>query len=113
LATQSIQSVYRLDSIVNRTVASLRNTVIDVALSSREHMNVLLSAYVHRRDKMRWQLMFVFDDINGSRIYRFLVILVHINTKRLRRERVHVSARAQRISANVGPREIRLDARRR
>src|SRR6185369_8960697 len=75
-------------------------------------MNVLLSAYVHRRDKVRRQLVFVFHDVSSSRIYRFLITLVHINAERLRRERVHVIARAERVFANVGPREVWLDARR-
>ena len=66
-------------------------------------MNVLLSAYVHRRDKVRRQLMLVFHDISGSRIYRILIALVHINSQRARRERVHVSARAQRVFAHVSP----------
>src|SRR6185503_995251 len=99
--------------VVNRTIASLRHTVVDVALSSREHMNVLLSAYVHRRDKMWRQLLLVFHDVSCSRIYRFLFILVHINTKRVCREGMYVSARAKRIFANVGPGEVWLDTGRR
>src|SRR4051794_19903975 len=73
-------------------------------------MNVLLSAYVHRRDKVRRQLMFVFHDVSCSRIYRFLIALVHVYAERLRRERMHISARAERIFANVGPREVWLNA---
>src|SRR6185436_21044252 len=72
-------------------------------------MNVLLSAYVHRRDKMRRQFLFVFHDVRRSRIYRFLIALVHIDAKRLRRQRVYVSARAERVFANVCPGEVWLD----
>ena len=76
-------------------------------------MNVLLSAYVHRRDKMRRQFMFVFHDVSRSRIYRFLITLVHVNSQRLRGERVHVSARAERVFTNVSPGEVWLDTGRR
>src|SRR5215217_3720820 len=72
-------------------------------------MNVLLSAYIHRRDKMWGQFTFVFHDIVCSRIYRFLIILVHVNAKRLRRQRMHVSAGTQGVLANVGPRKVWLD----
>src|SRR5687768_7423846 len=110
LPAKAIQSVDRLNRVIDRAIARLRHAIIDVALSSREHMNVLLSAYVHRRDKMRRQLMFVFDDVSGSRIYRFLIALVHVNTERLRSESMHVSPRAECVFAYISPREVGLDS---
>src|SRR5215213_4070262 len=72
-------------------------------------MNVLLSAYVHRRDKVRRQLTLVFHYVSRRRIYRILIVLVHVDTQSTRGESVHVSTRAQRVFTNIRPREVWLD----
>src|SRR5687768_8882342 len=113
LPAKAIQSVDRLNAVIDRAIARLRHAIIDVALSSREHMNVLLSAYVHRRDKMWRQLTLMFDDVSRSRIYRFLIALVHVNTECLCSEGMHVSTRTECVFAHISPREVGLNSRRR
>src|SRR5947208_1944784 len=59
---------------------------------------------------MRRQLAFVFDDVGGCCVDRFLPRLVDGNAQGFGRERVHVSASADSVLAQKSPREVRLDA---
>ena len=102
----------RLDRVVRRAVAGLRHAVVHMTLCGGEHMHVLLCADVHRRDEIVGQLTFMRDDIFGRPINRSLIGLIHIHAERVRGERVHVCAFAERVLAHVSPREVRLDARR-
>src|SRR6266508_3412701 len=56
------------------------------------------------------QFAFVFDDIAGCRVDRFLAGLVDGNPQRFGRERVHVSASADSVLSHKRPGEVRLDA---
>src|SRR2546430_10374820 len=53
LTPETIQGIDRLDSVVDGTVTSLRNTVVNVSLRGRQHVDMLIGADVHRRDEDR------------------------------------------------------------
>ncbi len=61
---------------------------------------------------MTGQLVFMLDDVRCGGVDRILISLIDFDTERLSRKRVHISARAERVFANVGPGEVWLDARR-
>lgn len=83
-----------------------------MALRRRQHVHVLLGADGHRVDEVVGQLGLVLDDELGGAVNRVLIGLVNLHPKSARRKRVDVGALAERVLPDVGPGEVRLDARR-